>query len=124
MSSPERKPVSDIKVNVSNLYREEVFTDLTVATIRRLLPVKADGSLDTSRPSVFVGETTVMSGAGTVPIQCPLEAKTLEEAIAKFPEAINSAVQELIAEVRRIQRQEASRIVVPRTGPGGKIQLG
>ena len=124
MSSPERKPVSDIKVNVSNLYREEVFTDLTVATIRRLLPVKADGSLDTSRPSVFVGETTVMSGAGTVPIQCPLEAKTIEEAIAKFPEAINSAVQELIAEVRRIQRQEASRIVVPRTGPGGKIQLG
>ena len=60
----------------------------------------------------------------------------LDEAIAQFPEAINQAVERLIEEARELQRQEASRIVVPGQGPmggpmgpggpggpGGKIQL-
>ena len=31
--------MTDIKINVDNLYKEESFTDLTYATIRRLSPV-------------------------------------------------------------------------------------
>jgi hypothetical protein len=31
-------------VDLANLHREEIFTDLKVATLRRLSPVKADGA--------------------------------------------------------------------------------
>jgi hypothetical protein len=116
--------VSEIKVDVSNLYREENFTDLQVASIRRLTPIKPDGSPDDSRQPIFIGETHVMTSAGAVPVQAPIEAQTLDEATRKFPEAVQHAVQEMIEEVREYQRQQASRIIVPQAGPGGKIQLG
>jgi hypothetical protein len=124
MSGAPRERVSEIKVNVNDLYREETFTDLRVASIRRLAPVKLDGSPDTARDPVFIGQTHVMTSAGPVPVECPIEAKTLEEAMRKFPEAIQGAVQEMVEEVRELQRQAASRIIVPQAGAGGKIQLG
>ena len=52
-------PLGEITVDQNNLYREESFTDLKVASIRRLTPIKADGSDDSSRPALFVGETTL-----------------------------------------------------------------
>jgi hypothetical protein len=39
----------------------------------------------------------------------------------KFPEAVNQAVERLIAEAKEIQREEASRIIVPGTPTMGKI---
>ena len=48
-SEEEEQVIGEIRVESGNLYREEIFTDLRVATIRRLLPVKADGSPDDSR---------------------------------------------------------------------------
>ncbi len=115
----ESNPFSDIKVDRANLYREESFTDLKVATIRRLSPVKEDGSADESRPSLFTGETTLMSDRGPLPIQCPIEAKDLNEAMDKFPEAVQGAVEKLIEQAREMQRQQMSRIVVPGQGGGG-----
>ena len=44
MSSPIQKPLSEVEVDRDHLYREESFTDLKVATIRRLVPIKPDGS--------------------------------------------------------------------------------
>ena len=41
-----------------------------------------------------------------------------------FPEAVNQTVERMIEEAREMQRQEASRIVVPGREPGGKITLG
>lgn len=124
MSTPDRERGADLKVDTANLYREETFTDLRVASIRRLSPVKPDGSPDDARPPIFIGETSVMTNAGPVPIETQIEAKTLQEATEKFPEVIRQAIDRMISEVRRIQRQQASRIVIPETGPGGKIQLG
>src|SRR5690242_4767417 len=115
----ENNPLSDVKVDRANLYKEESFTDLKVATIRRLSPVKEDGSPDTSRPMLFTGETTLMSDRGPLPIQCPIEAKDLQEAMDKFPEAVQAAVERLIEQAREIQRQQMSRIVVPGQGGGG-----
>ena len=122
--SAEAKSISEISVDKDNLYREETFTDLKVATIRRLLPIRPDGSDDPSREPLFVGVTQLMSQAGPVPVSCPIEAATLEEAMQRFPEAVNEAVERLIEEAREIQRQEASRIVVPSgmpPGPGGPL---
>jgi hypothetical protein len=117
--------VGDIQVDKDNLYREEVFTDLRVASIRKLVPIKADGSDDSSREARFVGETQLMSARGPLPIQCPIEAPTLSDAIDAFPEAVQKAVDQMIEEAREMQRQEASRIVVPGQPPGaGKIFTG
>ncbi len=119
--SDESNPLGDIRVDVDNLYREDTFTDLKVASIRRLTPIKADGSDDPSRPVMFVGETTLMSARGPLPINCPIEASTLAEALEAFPQAIQDAVERLMEEAREMQRQEASRIVVPGQGPAGPI---
>ncbi len=113
MSADEPQTVTEIEVDASNLYREEIFTDLKVASIRKLIPIKIDGSVDESREPIFTGQTTLMSGAGPLPVQTQIEASTLEEAAARFPEAIKEAVERLVEEAREIQRREASRIVVP-----------
>jgi hypothetical protein len=115
----ETNPFGDVKVDKSNLYREESFTDLKVATIRRLSPIKEDGSPDNSRPTLFTGETTLMSDRGPLPIQAPIEAKDLNEAMDRFPEAVQAAVERLIEQAKEMQRQQMSRIVVPGQGGGG-----
>jgi len=76
--------------------------------------VKIDGSIDESREPILTGMTQIMSPNGPIPVQCIIEgAKTLSEAAAKLPEAIEKAVQAMIAEAREMQRQESSRIIVP-----------
>ena len=119
----EQKPLSEIKVDTANLYKEETFTDLQVATLRRMVPVKSDGTPDDSRPVLFMGETQLMSARGLLPVTCPIEASTLEEAIEKFPDAVNATVEKMVEQAREMQRQEASRIVVPGQGVGPKISL-
>lgn len=116
MGSPDMQKITDIQVDVANLYQEEMFTDMKVATIRRLTPIKLDGSADESRPTIFSGQTNVLTAAGMLPVSCPIEAANLEEAMAKFPEAAQKAVERMFEELREMQRQEASRIVVPKGG--------
>jgi hypothetical protein len=114
MSIVGESKITDIKINTDNLYKEESFTDLTFVTIRRLTPIKVDGSVDESREAIFTGVTQLMSPNGAIPVQCVIEgAKNLSEAAAKLPAAIEKTVQEMIAEAKEMQRQEASRIVVP-----------
>lgn len=115
----ESNAFSEVKVDKKNLYKEESFTDLKVATIRRLSPIREDGSPDTTRPVLFTGETTLMSDRGPLPIQCSIEAKDLNEAMDKFPDAVQVAVERLIDQAREMQRQQMSRIVVPGQGGGG-----
>ncbi len=124
MSSPTSTPLEDISVDKDNLYLEEVFTDLKIATIRRLTPVKPDGSPDPARPTLFQGQTQLMSQMGPIPVNCPIEAADMTAAMEKFPEAIGEAVERMIDEAREMQRQEASRIIVPgQPPPGSKIKL-
>lgn len=111
MSEPK---ITSIKVDTDNLYKEESFSDLTYVTIRRLTPVKLDGSVDTSRETIYTGMAQLMSPNGPVPIHCMIDgANGLEEAIAKLPEAIEKSVQSMIAEAREMERQESSKLIVP-----------
>lgn len=119
MNSNEGQRMINASVDTNNLYREESFTDLKVASIRRLTPVKTDGSPDNSREPIFMGQTQVMSSMGPLPVQCKMEAKTLEEAMQKFPEALEQAVQQMVEEAKEMRRQESSRIVVPTAQSGG-----
>jgi len=123
VSADAPKPIADIQVDKQNLYREEVYTDLKIASIRVLTPVKVDGEVDSSRPIIFSGETQLMSQMGPLPVHAPIDAATLDEAIEKFPDAVNVAVERLMEEAREMQRREASRIVVPGQPPPPKITL-
>lgn len=114
MSDINEPKITNIKMNPDNLYREEAFTDLTHATIRRLTPVKIDGTPDESREPIFTGMAQLMSPNGPIPVQCIIEgAKTLADAAAKLPDAVEKAVRAMIAEAEEMHRQEQSRIVLP-----------
>lgn len=110
-----------LKVDRQNLYREETFSDLQMANIKRLIPVTTDGSMDQTRPIMFIGHTQIMTQAGALPVQSPIEATTLEEAMEKFPQAINQAVEKMIEEAKEMQREQASKIVVPGADDASKI---
>ena len=120
----EPKKDVDFRIDRSNLYREESFTDLKVGSIKCLTPVKADGSEDKTRKKLFLGSTNVMTAQGPIPIQGMIQAKELQQAIKKFPEAMDAAMDRLIEEARKYQeKQQAeeesqiqkpdSRIIIP-----------
>ena len=66
---------SDATMDAKSLYREEIYTDRKVGTLRVLVPVKNDGSPDTARPTVFQGEAQLMTNMGPLPISFDIEAK-------------------------------------------------
>ncbi len=114
MNDFQQAKITDVKINPDNLYKEETFTDLTYATIRRFTPVKIDGSIDESREPIYTGIAQLMSPKGPMPVQCHIEGATnLGEAAARLPDAIEKTVKAMIAEAKEQERQEASRIVVP-----------
>jgi hypothetical protein len=128
MANEQQLP--EIKLDVTQLYREEIFTDRKAGTLRRLMPVKADGSDDTARPVLYSGQTQLLTPAGVLPLAFELEAASLEDACSKFPEAVKVAIEQAIEEAREMRREAASRIVVPEAGGGmggapggGRIKL-
>ena len=116
----------EIKFDVADLYREEVFTDRRAGTLRRMTPVLIDGSVDAARPVIYAGQTQLLTPCGVLPLGFEIEAKDLAEAIGKFPDAVKRALEDAIEEAREMRREAASRIVVPDAAGGmggGKIQL-
>lgn len=106
--------MTNITIDADNLYKEESFSDLTYVTIRRLTPVKIDGSTDTSRETIFTGMAQLMSPNGPIPVHCMLDgAKSLDEAVAKLPDAIEKTVQGMIAEAKEMDRQQSSKLIIP-----------
>jgi len=113
-----QQELPEIKLDASSLYREEIITDRKAGTLRRLTPIKLDGTADASRAVLFSGQTQLLTPAGVLPLVFDIEAGTLEEALRKFPEAVKLALDEAIEEAREMRREAASRIVVPEVGGG------
>jgi hypothetical protein len=114
----------DSRMDATALYREDIVTDRKVGTIRRMTPLKIDGSDDAARPTLYVGEAQIMTNAGPLPINFEIEAATLAEAVEKFGAAAKEAVERTVRELQELRRQQASSIVVPGMGgPGSKIQM-
>jgi len=107
----------DFKVDKDNLYREESITDLKIATIRQLIPIKPDGSDDTDREPIFLGSTQLSSPQGPIPIQARLEAATFDQAMAVFPKTMEAETRVVVENLKRLheqeQRKESSRIITP-----------
>lgn len=111
----------DFKVDKNNLYKEESITDLKTASIRILTPVKLDGTADETRTKIFVGHTQLMSQDGPLPLQARLNASTLEEAIDRFPAAMEGEMAQMIEhltkmhqEMERAEQKEKSNLILPR----------
>ena len=117
MNNPETR--NEIQMDTNNLYREETFTDNAVGTLRRLVPVTADGEVDNSRSPQYVGSTQVLTNAGPLPLSFEIEANSLTEAAAAFGDAAKDAFEKTMEELRELQRQQASSIVVPGSEAGG-----
>ena len=108
----------EIQIDPKGLYREDVFTDRRAGSIRRLTPVTLAGEVDVSRPVLFSGQTQLLTPAGVLPLVFDIEAKSLDEALRRFPDAVKVALDEAIEEARELRREAASRIVVPDVGGG------
>lgn len=109
------------------LWREETFTDRQVGTLRRLTPVRPDGSADLGRKVAFVGEAALMTPAGQLPLTFDIAAEDLAQAVAAYGSAVEKAYLEAIEELQRLRREASSQIVIPRGGlpplPPGKLKL-
>ncbi|MCH8057410.1 MAG: hypothetical protein IIB78_06040 [Proteobacteria bacterium] len=121
---------NEIQMDAAKLYLEEVFTDNAVGTLRRLSPVTATGDPDATRSIQFVGATQVLTSAGPLPLSFEIDGESLAEAAANFGDAAKAAFEKTMEELKEMQRQHASSIVIPRagTGPmggmgGGNIQI-
>jgi hypothetical protein len=121
----------DFDMNPSELYREETFTDHRIGSVRRLVPVWSDGSDDTARATLYVGQAQMLTPLGALPLHFEIEAGSLEEAISRFGAAAQRAAQETIEELKEMRRDASSSIVIPQGGQGsmggvpggGKIQF-
>jgi hypothetical protein len=116
----------EINFDAASLYREEVFTDRTAGTIRRLVPVLPSGDADPSRPTIYSGQTQLMTPGGVLPLGFEMEATSLQDAIDQFPAGVRDALEQAIEEAREMHREQSSRIVVPEVGSipgGGRIKL-
>src|SRR5882672_3482646 len=109
----------ELKMDPANLYREEVFTDRKVGTIRVMTPVKRDASTDAGRKVIYVGETQLMTPVGALPLAFEIEADSLGQAAEKFAGFAAVAVERAVKELQELRRQQSSSIVIPEGMPGG-----
>ena len=119
---------TEARFDAASVYREEMYTDRRVGTIRALVPVLADGSADPARATLYVGQISVMTPMGTLPISFELDGATLAEAIGKFAEGARLAVDDAMRELQQLRREQASSIVIPEPGAvppagGGRIRM-
>jgi hypothetical protein len=127
MNTPETS--NEIKMSDSDLYREVMFTDNRIGTIRKMQPVTADGNDDSERPSKFFGSAQLMTPAGPLPVSFEIEANSLSEAVQGFGPAAQNAIERTLEELKELQREQASSILVPKSGVdpsslgGGGIQM-
>lgn len=123
----------EAQMDPNALYQEEMFTDRRVGALRRLTPVKSDGSRDAARPMLFIGQAEIMTNMGPVPINFEIEGETLDQAVAGFAPAAAAAIERTVQQIQDMRRQQASQLVVPQggmpnlgggpRGGGGKIQI-
>ncbi len=133
MADSPRDPSMDAK----SLYREEIYTDRKMGTLRVMAPVTPDGSPDGKRATLYLGEAQLMTNMGPMPINFEIEAGSLADAIANYGEAAKTGVEEALRELQEMRRQASSSLVIPAAGAasaltgagmgglggGGKIQL-
>jgi hypothetical protein len=114
----------DITMDAASLYREEIYTDRRIGTIRALVPVDANGAADPSREVLYVGEAQIMTQMGPLPVSFEIEAKSLGDAVTAYAETAKAAVDRTVRELQEMRRQAASSLVLPGQGGAGSFGPG
>lgn len=109
----------EMKMDADSLWREETYTDQKLGSIRVMTPVTRDGGPDATRKVQYVGQASIYTPAGALPITFDLEGPGLSDACGQFAAAANKAVEETMEQLREMRRQQAGSIVVPGQGGGG-----
>jgi len=131
MAQPDPKNL-DLKMDAAGVYREDVYTDRKVGTIRVMKPVNSDGKDDASRATLYIGEAQILTPVGALPVTFEIQAASLDEAIKNYGGAAKQGVENAVKELQELRRQAASSIVIPQGGTGlppgglggsGKIQM-
>ncbi len=131
---PAEARSADATMDAASLYREEIVTDRKIGTIRLMVPVKSDGTTDTSRPTIYTGDAQIMTNMGALPVSFDIEATSLAEAVEKYGEAAKAGIERTMRELQELRRQQSSGLIVPPAGAasaltgggfpgGGKIQM-
>ncbi|MDC3266638.1 hypothetical protein OAU77_00605 [Gammaproteobacteria bacterium] len=117
---------AEIQMEAENLYREETYTDRRVGSLQILTPVNSDGTDDSTRQQLYVGQTQILTPAGALPLSFELEATTMKEAIEKFGEGAKAALSEAMQRLEEMRREASSSIIVPGSegSPGGTAGQG
>jgi hypothetical protein len=110
---------NELTMDPASLYREEIYTDRKIGTIRVLTPVTGGGLVDASRPVLYLGETQLLTPGGLLPLAFELPATSLADAIEKFAAGANEALERTRRELEQLRREAASSIIVPDRMPGG-----
>ena len=110
---------AQLKMDPESLYREDVYTDRRMGTIRVLSPVTRDGAPDPSRLVLYLGEAQLVTSVGALPIAFEIEARSLGEAAEKFAAAAEVGVERTMRQLQDMRREAASSIVIPDRVPPG-----
>jgi hypothetical protein len=112
---------ANIQMDGHGLYIEESFTDRRVGSLQRLSPVTSEGEPDNSRPVVYVGQTQVLTPAGALPLTFEIDASSLTEAVERFGDHAQQALEQTMQRLEEMRREQASSLIVPGSGgmPGG-----
>ena len=113
----------EMNMDVANLYREEIYTDQKIGTIRVMTPVTANGERDDARAVQYVGQAQMMTPAGALPLTFELAVDNLADAVAGFGDGAKQAMEDTMRELQEMRRQQASQIVVPGQDGGPQIQM-
>src|SRR5438477_11077258 len=109
----------ELRMAAASLYREETYTDRRIGTIRVLTPVGRDGATDATRPVLYVGETQLLTTGGLLPLVFEIDATSLGDAVEKFSDGAEGAIERTRREIEQLRREAASQIIVPDRMPGG-----
>jgi hypothetical protein len=108
-------------MDAKSLYREEVYTDRKLGTLRVMLPVTREGSPDASRATLYLGEAQLITNMGPLPITFDIEATSLADAVAKYGDAAKAGVEQTLRELQEMRRQASSSLVIPPAGAAAAL---
>ena len=121
MATDPRTPPAEATMDATSLYREEIYTDRQIGTLRVLVPVTADGTPDAARATVYTGDAQIMTNMGPIPISFDIEATNLRDAIAGYAEAAQVGIERTMKQLQELRRQQQSSLIVPPPGAAGAL---
>ena len=94
-------PNAELRMDAASLYREEVYTDRKIGTIRVLTPVTPAGATDATRAVLYAGETQLLTPGGLLPLVFEIDATSLADAVDKFSEGASEALERTRREIEQ-----------------------